>query len=185
MRLLQAPVVEPAQFAPDDGIRAQQKLFSLGRRRTPRAGSVVLSEAEVNAFVSRHLDPTDLPLREPVIRLRDDVVEVVGTVPLGRLLHESPLAPLAAALPAGWLSRPLWLTVTARAEIAIEPRRALRLDARRLAVGRQRVPAFALRLVIDPSSLRLMRIALPPEVQTVRIERGRVVIQATSSPSRT
>jgi hypothetical protein len=47
------------------------------------------------------------------------------------------------------------------------------------------VPAFALRLVMDPSSLRLMRIALPPEVQTVRIERGRVVIQATSSPSRT
>jgi len=38
--------------------------------------------------------------------------------------------------------------------------------------------------MLDPSSLRLMRITLPPHVQTVRIERGRVIIQVTSSPPR-
>src|SRR5436309_1346708 len=92
IRLLQAPIVEPVPFSPEDGVRAQQKIVGLVRRST-RAGSVVLSEAEINAFVSRHLDPADLPLREPAIRLRgDDLVNIVGTVSLGRLLNESPLA---------------------------------------------------------------------------------------------
>src|SRR2546422_3063626 len=181
IRLLQAPIVEPVPFSSEDGVRAQQKIVGLLRRST-RAGSVVLSEAELNAFVSRHLDPADLPLREPAIRLRgDDLVTIVGTVSLGRLLNESPLA---EALPARWLARPIWLTVGARGGISTEPRRALRLDARRVVIGRQRVPALVLRLMLDPSSLRLMRITLPPHVQTVRIERGRVIIQVTSSPPR-
>jgi len=183
-RLFQAPAVEPTRFAPDDGVRAQQKMFDLARHR-PRAATVVFSEAELNALVSRHLDPADLPLREPVLRLRgDDLVEFVGTTPLGRLLHESSLAALASALPSGWLARPVWLTVAARATITTEPRRALRLDARRVVIGRQRVPAVVLRLVLEPASLRLMRIALPPEVRTVRVERGRVVIETTSPPPR-
>jgi hypothetical protein len=185
LRTLQAPIVEPVRFTPEDGVHAQQKIFGVARRST-RAGPVVLTEAELNAFVSRHLDPADLPLREPVIRLRgDDVVEIVGTVSFGHLLHESPLASLAEVLPAGWLARPMWLTVAALGRISTEPRRALRLDARRVVIGRQRVPALVLRLVLDPSSLRLTRIALPSHVQAVRIERGRVVIQVTSSPPRT
>ncbi len=184
VRSLQAPAVERVPFSPADGVRAQQKIFDLARRAA-RAGPVVLTEAELNAFVSRHLDPADLPLHDPVIRLRaDDVVEIVGIVPLGRLLRESPLAPLADALPAGWLARPVWLTVTTRAGLSTEPRRALRLDARRVVIGRQRVPALVLRLVLEPSSLRLTRITLPPAVQAVRVERGRVLIQATSSPAR-
>jgi hypothetical protein len=52
-------------------------------------------------------------------------------------------------------------------------------------IGRQRVPAVVLRLVLEPASLRLMRIALTPEIRTVRIERGRVVIETTSPPPRT
>src|SRR2546422_8766283 len=173
IRLLQAPIVEPVPFSPEDGVRAQQKIVGLVRRST-RAGSVVLSEAELNAFVSRHLDPADLPLREPAIRLRgDDLVNIVGTVSLGRLLNESPLAALAEALPAGWLARPIWLTVGARGRISTEPRRALRLDARRVVIGRQRVPALVLRLMLDPSSLRLMRVTLPRHVQVARV--GRVV----------
>ena len=184
VRLFEPPVVEAIRFAPDDGVRAQQKIFDLARRRT-RAAPVVLSEAELNAFVARHLDPADLPFGEPALRLRgDDLAEIAGTVPLGRLLQESPLGALAQALPAGWLARPVWLTVRMRAEIVTEPRRALRLKARRVAIGRQRVPVVVLRLVLDPSSLRLMRIALPPNVETVRIEPGRVVIQGTSPRSR-
>jgi hypothetical protein len=184
VRMLAAPAVEPVAFAPEDGARAQKKIFDLARRASP--GTVVLSEAELNAFVTRHLEPADLPMRDPVLRLRgDDVVEITGAVPLERLLRESPLAPLAEALPAAWLARPVWLTVQARASVATEPRRALRLDARRVVIGRQRVPSVALRLLLDPGSLRLTRIALPPDVQAVRVERGRVVIQTTSSRGRT
>jgi hypothetical protein len=185
MRMLDTPTLEPVRYVPADGVRAQQKILDLVRRRA-RPGGVVLTEAELNAFVSRHLDPADLPLRDPVIRLRgNDVVEIAGALPLARLLHESPLGSLADALPAGWLARPVWLTVLARTTIVTEPRRVLRLDPQRVTIGRQRVPVIILRLVLDPSSLRLTRIGLPTEVQSVRIEPGRVVIEATSPPSRT
>ena len=185
-RMLQAPVVEPIPFTRDDGVRAQQKIVDLALHRA-RSGPVLFTEAELNAFVARHLDPAELPVRDPVIRLRgDDSLEIIGTVALGRLMRESPLATLAEILPAWWLARPVWLTVAAGATVSTERRHILRLEPRRLLIGRQRVPAFVLRLLLDPSSLRLMRIALPSEVQTVRIERGRVIIQqATSPPSRT
>jgi hypothetical protein len=185
MRMLDTPTLEPVRYTPSDGVRAQQKILDLVRRR-PRPGGVVLTEAELNAFVLRHLDPADLPLRDPVIRLRgDDVVEIAGTLPLARLLHESPLGSLSDALPAGWLARPVWLTVLARTTVVTEPRRVLRLDPQRVTIGRQRVPVILLRLVLDPSSLRLTRIGLPTEIQSVRIEPGRVLIEATSPPSRT
>jgi hypothetical protein len=185
-RILQAPVIESTRFTREDGVRAQQKIVDLAlhqRRRDP----VLLTEAEVNAFVSRHLDPAELPVGEPVIRLRDnDTLEIIGTVALGRLVRESPVAALADILPRWWLARPVWVSIAARAATSSERRPVLRLEPRRLLIGRQRVPAFVLRLLFEPSSLRLMRIALPPEVQTVRIERGRVIIQqATSPPSRT
>src|SRR5256885_2737388 len=129
IRLLQAPIVEPVPFSPEDGVRAQQKIVGLVRRST-RAGSVVLSEAELNAFVSRHLDPADLPLREPAIRLRgDDLVNIVGTVSLGRLLNESPLAPLAEALPAGWVARRIRLAGGARSGASTSPPHAVRAPA--------------------------------------------------------
>jgi len=185
MRALQPPIAEAPAFTREDGLRAQQKILDLARHRV-KGGPMTLSEAEINAFVSRHLDPDQLPIRQPVIRLRDgDVVEIAGTIALDKLLRESPLASLAERFPTEWLTHPVWLTVVARAETTTEPRRTLRLVPRRLRIGDQRVPAIALRLVLDPPSLRLMRIALPSQIQTVRIERGRVVIQTTSSPSRT
>jgi hypothetical protein len=184
VRSLQPPAVERVPFGPDDGPRAQRKLFGLARRNPP--GPVVLSEAEINAFVARHLHPADLPLHEPVIRLRGEAaVEIAGSLPLGRLLRESPLAPAARMLPAAWLESPMWLTVTARPSVTAEPRPALRLDVDRLKIGRQRMPSVALRLLLEPSSLRLTRIALPPDVEAVRVERGRVIIQTTSSRPRT
>ena len=185
LKSLESPGIEPPRFTRDDDARAQQKIVELARRR-PRDATVVLTEAELNAFVSRHLDPVDLPLRDTVLRLvGEDLVELAGTTPVGRLLQESPLAPLTAVVPSGWLARPVWLTIGAHATIATEPRRALRLDVGRVVIGRQRVPAVLLRLLLDPSSLRLMRISLPPEIRTVRIERGRVLIETTSLLPRT
>ncbi len=184
VRSLQAPDVARVAFAPEDGARAQRKIVDIARRAA--AGPVVLSEAELNAFVSRHLDPNDLPLRDPVLRLRgDDTVEIAGWLPLGRLVRESPLASAADALPEAWLARRVWLTVRVRASLVAEPRRALHLDARRVVLGRQRVPAVALRLLLDPASLRLTRIAVPPDVRAVRVEPGRVLIQTVSSRERT
>lgn len=185
-RTLQTPVVEPVRFTREDGVRAQQKIVDLALHRG-RRDPVLLTEAEVNAFVSRHLDPAELPVRGPVIRLHDgDALEIIGTVPLGRLVRESPVASLAEILPAWWLARPIWLSIAAHAATSVDGRHTLRLEPEHVLIGRQRAPAFALRLLFDPSSLRLMRIALPPEIQMVRIQSGRVIIQpATLPPSRT
>ena len=185
VKSLEAPGVVSPRFTRDDDMRAQQKIVDLVRRRA-RDATVVLTESELNAFVSRHLDPDDLPLRDTALRLLgDDRVELFGTTPVGRLMRESPLAALAPAVPSGWLARPVWLTITAHTTIASEPRRVLRLDVQRLVIGRQRVPGIVLRLLLDPSSLRLMRITLPPEVRTLRIEQGRVLIETTSQLPRT
>src|SRR5207237_10149154 len=54
VRLFEPPVVEAIRFAPDDGVRAQQKIFDLARRRT-RAGAGVRGEAAREACGARHL----------------------------------------------------------------------------------------------------------------------------------
>jgi hypothetical protein len=167
----------------EDAARAQQKLLRLVRGAARE--SVVLTEAEVNAFVSRNVDPRDLPFGEPSVFLRaHDVVELVGRVPLGRLLAASPLPLLADLLPSAWLARPIYLRLATHAEFELAPRRQLRLDVRELTVGQQRLPTFTLRLLFEPASLRFVRIVLPETVADVRIESGRAVIQPASSRGR-
>ena len=183
-RALQDPGIVPVRTTAEDAARAQQKLFRVvrGAARDP----VVVSEAEVNAFVSRNVDRRDLPFDEPLIFLRDgDVVEIVGQMPLGRLLADSPLGLMAGLLPEPWRARPVWLRVTSRAKFEREPRPELRLDPRRVTIGQQQVPAVALHLLFEPARLRFVRMALPDTVADVRIQGGRAVIRPTLSRERT
>lgn len=180
-RALQRPDVRPVAFGSEDGARAQQKIFDLARRGA-RSGSVALTEAEVNAFVARHVDPNDLPVSEPNIRLLgDDVLQVMGRVSVRRLLEESPLAVVVRSLPGRWGEQTVWLTVVLKARMETEPRRTLRLDPRRFAVGRQWLPVIVLRLFADPASLRYTRIGLPGDAREVRVEQGQVVIVLATS----
>jgi hypothetical protein len=183
-RILQDPVVAAVASTQEDAARAQQKLFRLmrGAERDP----VVVSEAEINAFVSRHLDPGSLPFDRPTVLLPgDDTVALVGQVPIRRLLAESPVPVLADLLPNGWLVRPLWVRLDTHAKFEREPRALLRLDVRRVILGRQRVPTAALHLLFGPGSLWFERMSLPETVADVRIESGRAVIRTTSSRERT
>lgn len=183
-RALQDPGDVAVVSTPEDAARAQQKLFRLVRGAARE--SVVLSEAEVNAFVSRNVDPRDLPFDGPSVFLRaHDVVELAGRVPLGRLLSESPFPLIADLLPAAWLARQVSVRLAAHAEFELAPRRQLRLDVREVTVGQQRLPTFTLRLLFEPASLRFVRIVLPDTVADVRIESGRAVIQPISSRGRT
>src|SRR5687768_13084709 len=130
-RALQNPVIAPVPSTPEDAARAQQKLFRLirGGARDP----VVVTEAEINAFVSRNVDRRELPFDDPLIFLRDgDRIDIVGQMPLGRLLAESPLGILSGLLPERWSARPVLLQVATRASFEREPRRQLRLDVRRV-----------------------------------------------------
>lgn len=183
-RALEDPAIPVVRVTAEDATRAQQKLFRLlrGSAKEP----VVLSEAELTAFVSRSVDQRDLPFEDPLILLHEgDVLKIVGRMPLAHLLAESPLSILAALLPARWSTRAVWLQIATRAEFEREPRRQLRLDIRRVTVGRQRLPVAALLLLLEPARLRFVRMTLPETVADVRIEAGRAVIQPTSSRERT
>lgn len=182
-RVLQNPAVTPVRATAEDAARAQQKLFRLVRGSATEP--VVVSEAEVNAFVSRNVERSEMPFDQPVIFLRDgDVVEIVGQVPVGRLLADSPLGAMAGLLPERWSARPVWLQVAAHARLERRPRPQLRLDVRRLALGQQRLPVLALRLLFEPARLRFVRLTVPDTVAEVRIQSGRVVIRPTSSRER-
>jgi hypothetical protein len=182
-RALQDPAITPIRATAEDAARAQQKLFRVIRGSA--TDPVVISEAEVNAFVSRNIDRNETPFDQPMILLRDgDMVELVGQVPVGRLLADSPLGGVAALLPERWSARRVWLQVTARAQLEHRPRSQLRLDVRRLSLGQQRLPVLTLRVLFEPTKLRFIRVAMPDTVAEVRIQSGRVVIRPTSSRER-
>jgi hypothetical protein len=182
-RVLEDSDAIPVQTNPRDAAQAQQKLLRLagGARE-----DIVLTEDELTAFVARNLDRRDLPLDEPVIRLRGpDVVEMSGRVPLGRLLEDWPVQRLADLLASDWRTRPIALRLTAQATLERGPRRQLRLDVRAFRMGRQPLPPSLLCLLSDPACLRFVRIPVPDSVAAVRIETGRAVIQPISSRGRT
>jgi hypothetical protein len=171
-----------------DGLSAQQKLYDIlsrsGRTRQ-RGRQVVLTERELTAFLSRHLpSASGVPLATVTIRLPVSKVAVVaGQLPLRMLAGETPLADLVAWLPPPWRERPFWLTVHVRP--TIEPAgtgKYLRLVPERVEVGRLRVPAIVLRLLLDPRAVSLLAWRVPDHVQDVIVEPGRVLVSAGPSP---
>jgi len=182
LRMLATP--EAAALPPTtaaDGSRAQQKIFDVARA-TRLAQPISLTEAEVNALLSRHLvEARGVRLNALGVRLiGDDRVELTGQAPLRQLLDEAGLSSAAPVLPARWLERPVWIDVGARVRVSSGARRQLGLDVEHFAVGRQRLPARALRLLLDPAAIGLLRWPLPEHVGGVSIEPGRVVIRGTS-----
>jgi len=164
-----------------DGSRAQQKLFEIARRGR-LAQPVTLSEAEVNALLARHLvEARGVRLGTLSVRLLgEDRLEITGQLPLRQLLDEGGLSAPGGALPAAWRERPVWIDVGVRAGVSDGSRRQLRLDVETFAVGRQRLPARALRLLLDPAAVGLLQWPLPEQVESVTIEPGRVVIRGAS-----
>jgi len=182
-RALQEPVIPASVTTDEDAARAQQKLFRVFRgAREP----IILSETELNAFLTRNADIRDWPFERSMVFLRDGgVVEILGSVPLRRLVGESALPFLADFLPSGLLRRTVWFRIGTHATFERQPRRQVLLEVKALTIGRQWVPATALRLLFEPASLRFVRVSLPETVSDVRIETGRAVIQPTSSRGRT
>jgi hypothetical protein len=181
-RMLAQPVTPPILTTPADGSRAQQKLFDLTRRRRGPAETVVITEAEVNALLSRHLvKARGVQLGAPSARLLGgDRIELTGYRPLGRILEEVSLSALGSLLPASWQERPVWLRIGAHIRIEERPPRHLQLNVDALVVGRQRVPALALRLILDPGGVGLLRWPLSSHIESVTIEPGRAVIRTAS-----
>ena len=186
---LHEPEFPVARSEPGDGARAQRKIYGIVRRGAGHHGaanSTVLTASELNAFLSRHLaEAAEVPLTDIGLRLAaDGTVEFRGRLPLAHLVAEPPLSGLASIVPGVWLERPVWLRMVAR--VGLEPgamrreRRYLRLDVREFAVGRQRLPAVLLRVLLDPRPLRVLRWPVPGAIEAIRIEADQVVIRLAS-----
>jgi hypothetical protein len=175
-----APSVSPAE-----GLQAQQKIYELTRRPGRRAsrppgGSVVLTEGEINAFLSRHLgEVADLPLAGISVRLpQDDLVDLTGHLPLRLLVGELWGTAVPRSLALGWLERPVWIRIQgqARLETGSVGRRYVRIDVDRFWLGRRRIPALLVRQLFSPVALRLLRWPAPDGIESLRVQPGRVVI---------
>lgn len=191
VQALREPTLQPIEVTAAEGVRAQKKIFEIARRGARRADKtrepVILSEGELNAFFSRHLqESTELPLTKIRVRLAGDgVARFHAQLPLRHLLAESPLSAIGDVLPGAWLDRGMWLRVDLRPRLEPEPlrperRRHLRLDVTAFAIGRQRLPVVLLRVLLDPSALRVLRWRIPDGIDAVTVEPGRVVVRTAS-----
>lgn len=188
-RLSQEPDVVVAQGTPDDGIQAQQKIFALLRGETrsrSRAHQVVLTEAELNRFLTKHLvEVARMPIAVQAVRLAGDgVVEFKGRVAVRDLLSGSTLMPLASLVPTAWLERQVWLHLGARASLEVGATRTrrcyLRFEVHRFAIGRQVLPGILLHLLPSPGLQGLLRWRMPDSVDGLTIDPGVVAIRISS-----
>jgi hypothetical protein len=192
-RAIAPPDPAPIQGTEEEGFRAQQKIFAIVRgpqgtkprsERVPR--DYVLSEAEINAFLSRHLGAVaGVPFDRLAVRLvGDGIIEVLGRVPLRRALGEK-VAGWMDYLPGSWMTAVV--TVRLRGPLRVETEtspgqpRALRLEVTDAYVGQQRVPVTAVDWMLGPDGRRLFtRLRLPASVEGVTIERQRAVVRTSS-----
>jgi hypothetical protein len=191
-RAVAPPDPAPIQGTEEDGLRAQQKIFEIvrkvasGRPRSQRAvQDYVLSEAEVNAFLTRHLGAiAGVPFDKLAVRLvGDGVVEVLGRVPLRRALGDEGGA-WTDYLPDSW--RTAVVTVRLRGPLRLETEtspgqpKSLRLEVTEAYVGQQRVPVTAVEWMLGADGRRLTRLRVPESVEAVTIERQRAIIRTLS-----
>jgi len=182
-RMLQEPEVPAAAGTAEDGVRGQQKIYAIIRgagRATGRTRQIVLSEPELNGFLSRHLaEAATIPFGPGAVRLvGDGMIEFKGQVPLRHVLA------IASLLPTTWLEQPVWLHLWARASVEVGSargqRRYLRLDIERFALGRQPLPGVLPVLLVNPVILGQLRLRIPETVEAITIETRMVVIRIAS-----
>jgi hypothetical protein len=183
--ILRRPDFSPVAISPADGQRAQQKIFEILRRSEGgRSRATTLSERELNGFLRRHLgNESDLPLRDLVVHLpQDGDAEIIGQLPVQQVLASPPFSVLTSLMPRRAREYRLWLTVLARVTVetadASRDRRRLRLDIRRFQLGRLRLPEVMMRVSLDPSALTFLRWPMPAGIEDVRVEPGRLIVQA-------
>jgi hypothetical protein len=183
-RLFQEPRIAAAAGTAEDGVRCQQKIFEIAMGgRLGKGGPlrpITLSEPELNAFLSRHLvEAARIPLSSASVRLvGDGLVELKGQMPLRRALA------IPELLSVGWLEKPIWVHLGARASLEMDaarkPRRYLRLDIERFSLGRQPIPGVLARLVVSSAIVNQLRWRLPDTVEAITVEPRMLLIRTAS-----
>ncbi len=152
------------------GVLAQLLLRDAGlsSRRDP----LLLTAADVNAFLAGHVEVRDPPVWPVQVWIDADGIGAGGVTTLGRLVAAGVSAGLGRVLPAFVEDCPLW--VAASGEIVVREGRA-EFVARKAWIGRQPVPVAVLwRLLGGRPSALIWR--MPRVVERVDVEPGRLVI---------
>lgn len=179
------PDVAETEFTRSDGYAAQQKIFEVLQResgRSSRKDPIVLSDREVNAFLSRHLSQSvGLPLSPLSVRFTRGEALVQGRTPLRKLLQGPPFAQLLPYISDQRLDRPVWVTVRGRlsvdSSIGSSAARYGKVSLTSLWLGKQPVSGWLLTIMMGPSSAYLLRWQVPSIVESIDIEEGQLVIR--------
>jgi hypothetical protein len=174
------PEVRPASFTKNDGYAAQQKLFEVASRqsgRSARRDPLTITESEANAFLSRHLDQSGLPLSPIVIRFAKGEILAQGRTAFRNLLKGPPFAQIAPYLSTKRLDEPVWVTVRGRIKIeGTGNSRHGSVEVSQFALGKQHVGSFLLPLLTGPSGGGLLQWPVPAVVDEVRVGEGQLAI---------
>jgi hypothetical protein len=169
---------DQARLAPPDpaagrhfqGVLAQLLLRDTGL--STRQDPLALTVADVNAFLSGHVEVRNPPVWPVQVWIDGDGVGAGGVTTLGRLVSAGVSPRLARALPLSVGDCPLW--VAASGEIVVREGQA-EFVARSAWIGRQPVPVAVLWRLLGgrPSALtwRMARV-----VERVDVEPGRLLI---------
>jgi hypothetical protein len=177
------PHVQSVAFSRSDGYAAQQKFFEIVQRqagRSSRKDPISLSEAEANAFLSRHLSEGTVSLSPIVVRFKGDEFVVQGQTPLRNLIQSPPVAFLLPYLPEKYLNRPVWVTVQGRITVggrSDTSQRSADVSLSEFVLGRQPVSPFLLYALMGPSGTGLFHFRIPGVVEAIDIQGGRAVIR--------
>ncbi len=179
--IFEMPTVRKVEYSAADGYQAQQKLFELLARDSKRPPeTVVITEREVNAFLARHLEESDLPLSPLVVKLSPGTVQIQGKTELVNLFQGFPFSFLGDYLPESAVHRQVWVSVSGTIEV--ERRKSKtetdygRLQMTEFGLGTQELGPWILRLMLGGRERSLLRWKLPRTVEAITIESGRVVI---------
>ena len=178
--LFTAPTVRPVPYTRSDGYSAQQKIFELVQRqagRSARKDPVIFSEAEANAFLSRHLDQAGLPLSPIVVRFGKGELQVQGQTQARNLLKGPPFAQLLPYVKTSKLDEPVWVTVHGTVTIdGTGNSRTGQLSITDFALGKQPLGPFLLSILMGPSGGGVLQWPVPAAVESVRIGDGQLFV---------
>ena len=177
-----APDVRPVSFSKGDGFAAQNKLYEIVQRQSKhssRRDAITLTEREANAFLSRHLEMSGIPMSPLIVRFENGQFFAQGQTPLRGLLKGPPFAQLLPYLPDSRLDRPVWITVRARVSVEAGASGATRyasVDVTRFELGRQLLSSFLLYVMMGPSGAGLFHWPIPGVVENIQISDGQLAI---------
>jgi hypothetical protein len=178
--IFDAPKIAPPSFSRNDGYSAQQKLYEVASRqagRSTRRDPIVLTQGEVNAFLSKHLDQAGLPLSPLAVRFTKGQLVAQGRTTFRHLLKGPPLAQLSPYITDKRLDEPVWVTVQGDVKVSgTGSARRGSLEVSQFALGTQHLGSMLLYLLLGPSGGGLLQWPVPAVVDEVRIGDGQLFI---------